>query len=458
MKRKKIVLIGFILIMTFSILTSCGESDFDNSINDKETSDVESLDKHQDDSDAESFDMNDKTVTLVELSSKGEIPYEYFNGGFFSYKTFNSYRYGNYADYFDTELFPYLYNSKYGFSDAEGNVVISERYDWVNLFSENKAFVRIDTTWKIIDLKGNELFTVPSGYDCNDALFQNGKAIITDCSNDLSILIIDENMRTKEIKKDGGNRLQAKAVNTPEFSGVFVYRLMSYSDSNSLNGYRYDYIYTLYDTVGNEIWSVTVPDNNAISDKLFDSLGNSLIISQKIDVIDTFIVRNSYLNVVNENGKWGLLDIKTGEIVIACNYDFVGPCSEGVVPVCRYGKWGYVDVNGNDVISPSFSFTGEFTGNRAFAISTENKPVVIDRTGKIIEEYDTSLDSVMNQFFPFSAETGISVIVRGRGSYEYSFTFITSTGQTLLNVNDCRIMYLSNKYIFVDGKMYKIVK
>jgi len=457
MKLRRILSSIIIICISLSMLSACNDSEDESSRWENEEEDAV-------------FATETKTATLVELASTGEIPYDYFCLGMWDYNLFNSYAYGNYADYFETELFPYYYNDKFGFADAEGNRVISERYDQVNFFSENKAFVKEGDNWKVIDTTGKELLTVPSEYNCNNIFFQNGKAIIpafipvdlgASLDTSLTYLIIYDNLQTQVIRKAAcynDSNSDVKVFNMPDFSGVLYFR----TEYNS----KYNHIYTLYDLSGNEIWSVSiamparyVEEIDTISGALFDSLGDKgQFVLEGIRPIDTFVAKNGYMNVVNENEKWGLLDLSTGQLAIPCNYDFVGPCSEGLVPVCSYGKWGYLDVNGNTVIEQTFTYTGEFCGNRAFALAEDGSPVVINKNGKVVSTYDITWASDMNQVFPYSEETGISVIVHGDKfglSYE-NFSVITTTGNTLLSMNGCKGFYISNKYLFIDGCMYEI--
>lgn len=468
MKKKRLLSAIVAIVMVFCTLTACGNSATTTPDQPNGEENIASENK--------SSKGKNKDVALLELSSTGEIPYEYFRCSMY-----NSYDYGDYANYFKTELFPFYYNSKYGFADAQGNIVIKEKYSDVNFFSEDKAFVEENGIWKVIDTKGNELFTVPSEYSCSNVFFKNGKAIIAQkikfdparhpYDDNLSVLVIDENMQIKEFKKDGGKQLEAKIINTPEFSGVLTYHLLSYPDETESTNYRYEYIYTLYNTSGEKVWGVTISSKNRssewsndsykISDKLFSSLGSPYTFEHEyITPLHTFIAKDGYMNVVNENKKWGLLDLKSGNLVIDYNYDFMGGYSDKVIPVCSYGKWGYVDIKGNSVISPTFNYTGQFANGRAFVITSDNKQAVIDKKGNIISEYNISWDRDFNQVFPFSEETGISVIVQGKkesGCFG-SVTIVTSTGQTLLSKTRCKTIYVSNNYIFFDGTMYEIQK
>ncbi len=56
---------------------------------------------------------------------------------------------------------------------------------------------------------------------------------------------------------------------------------------------------------------------------------------------------------VCRDGKWGYADAE-GDIVIDCRFEDAGAFANGCAPVCRDGKWGYIDRSGSFVIEPEF--------------------------------------------------------------------------------------------------------
>src|ERR1700750_2806145 len=59
--------------------------------------------------------------------------------------------------------FPVYLNKKYGFIDAQGQMVIEPRFDWVRRFSEGLAAVEENSQMKYIDVSGKAVITVPNG-------------------------------------------------------------------------------------------------------------------------------------------------------------------------------------------------------------------------------------------------------------------------------------------------------
>ncbi len=80
------------------------------------------------------------------------------------------------------------------------------------------------------------------------------------------------------------------------------------------------------------------------------------------------------LMAVRRGGKWGFLDIATGQEAIPCQYDSVGDFSEGLAAVWRIGQgWGYIDLFGTQVVPCKYSEAKPFHESRA-AVSTGEYP------------------------------------------------------------------------------------
>ncbi len=399
-----------------------------------------------------------KNITLKELTSTGEILYDDFALNQFTClnneKLYHFYNEDSYQS-LDTELFPFLYDGKMGYADVHGNVVIDAKYSYADCFSEGKAFVRDENgAYRIIDKTGKELITVPSAYDSyvnsivkgSGTIFKNGKAILftnlkTNGEYQIQALVINSNMRTSEftlsipIGTDGKN---IRVVNTPEFAGFVI----TYSSGSPLTKK-----YALYDLTGREVWRV--------------ECNNTIYIKNGLTDIDGFIAEGGYMNIVNESGKWGLLNLKTGQVQIQCQYDYLGAYSEGLIEICKYGKWGYIDINGNEVIKPAFLYANSFANGRAFVEKVDGKHAVIDKTGAVVAEFSTlgyanmtgkiSFETVT----PFTKGNGLAIITAG---YK-KFMIITSDGRVLHEGDHTgAAAYISDKYIFDGEKMYEIVK
>ena len=86
---------------------------------------------------------------------------------------------------------------------------------------------------------------------------------------------------------------------------------------------------------------------------------------------------------------WGFID-STGNLVIRARYDEVRAFSEGLALVRSKGRWGYINRTGQPAIPTTFRAAWPFTNGRARTQTDEGKFGFIDRDGNwiITAEYD----------------------------------------------------------------------
>ncbi|HNX21772.1 MAG TPA: WG repeat-containing protein [Bacteroidales bacterium] len=84
-----------------------------------------------------------------------------------------------------------------------------------------------------------------------------------------------------------------------------------------------------------------------------------------------------------EDGKTGLINTK-GEKQFHGKYDFIGDYSEGMCVVQKKDKYGFIDINGKNIIKTSFiNYPGNFSNGRA-SLEENNKLGYIDKTGNFV--------------------------------------------------------------------------
>ena len=97
-------------------------------------------------------------------------------------------------------------------------------------------------------------------------------------------------------------------------------------------------------------------------------------------------------------GKYGYID-KTGQIVIAPQFDLAYSFYDGLAQVEIDGKEGFIDKTGKMVIKPQVEYaSNKFSDGLAFVAFGEGKHGFMDKTGKIVVEYDYS-EAVDEVFF-----------------------------------------------------------
>jgi len=81
--------------------------------------------------------------------------------------------------------------------------------------------------------------------------------------------------------------------------------------------------------------------------------------------------------------KWAIIDAAGKSS--AQRYDEVGSMENGLAPVRRDGKWGYVDAKGAEVIAPTYEKAEPFfAGGEVAKVTLGGKMGLIDKTGKVV--------------------------------------------------------------------------
>ncbi len=383
---------------------------------------------------------NEKNVSLVKLQSNGDVDFDNiykFNGS-------ENFGYVEKSDYWldidDNEgLIPFIYKNNIGYINENGEVKIKNIYKDVAPFSEGKAFVQDTSQYDVtkllvIDTEGKNLFTYSTEENWSivnprNIVYKNNRAVFLERNLKYRLVILDENFNVSKIDTPFSVGFASdniySVINTPYFLGVLA-------DSSIMN------------EQGDIIWEADAND-------IEYHHGVSVTISEK------------YANVVNKDKKWGLMDVTTGKMVIDYSYDFMGVYSEGVIPVCNYGKWGLIDINGNQLAKNEYKYINTYSNGVAFAIDQNDHYCLIDKNGNV--KYDVNApiyNMTIYEVTPFN-KSGIAYIKAANNSY-----IISNTGECLIPGNEVDIklnrgIYASEKYVIaVDKKcraiLYKITK
>jgi hypothetical protein len=91
---------------------------------------------------------------------------------------------------------------------------------------------------------------------------------------------------------------------------------------------------------------------------------------------------------VGKDDKWGFID-RSGNIVVPIQWDGAQPFSDVLAPVRKDGKWGFIDRSGNIVVPIQWNGAQSFSDGLA-AVKNSEKWGFIDRTGAVVipVEYD----------------------------------------------------------------------
>ncbi len=426
-----------------SILLIVAVCSFISACNDNDSTSHKSSKKATSNSEETVNDGIKNSATLTKIDVEGVVKPENFN------------LHGSYYTSGTEDLYiPFEYNGKSGFCNQNGNPVIEN----LNYFEGNSGFNFSENTTIcrskvyqgginydcLIDKKGKKII------DLNCETFSdstNGERIVTFYDeNGISIGKIDKNHHLEKINIP--IRLGSTHFTTCYNGKGFQGAVFDCSDNNT------NYL-KLFGTDGKEI---TRYNFSKYKDGIEQVFGFNYSLYHSVKAI---FPQNGYVNIMNDNGQWGLMDLNTKKTVVECKYDYVGGYSDGVVPVCYYGTWGAVDKSGKEIIPcKSYKYIGNFIKGRAIAINENNKYCIIDKKGNIVSELDID-DS---EFFctEFTESTGIACLYK----YEKAY-IINRDGDILLEGNYAytssgpgMFLYMNDKYLVFndDSKSASVYK
>jgi hypothetical protein len=120
---------------------------------------------------------------------------------------------------------------------------------------------------------------------------------------------------------------------------------------------------------------------------------------QKVKMQYEVELRNDFIATYKEfvlGGKWGFIDVNGNEVV-PCKYAYVGYFHNGLAAVnmggktvvvnnrrgTKGGKWGYIDATGREIIPCKYDDVGVFNDNRAW-VKSKKSYGYIDETGNTV--------------------------------------------------------------------------
>jgi len=241
--------------------------------------------------------------------------------------------------------------TKWGYIDANGNMVISARFDDAQDFQKNGlAVVGSGGKYGVIDAAGR--FVVQPKYQWINP-FSEGRAVVND---EHGFRLINQE----------GNVLTRKAYSfiADMHGGRAVYNESAGGDGSS----RYGYL---------------------------DPEGHEVIAAQYLEAGD-FSAGKAVVNI--QENEYALID-RNGRRLATYPYAYVGPLGDGMLPFQKDagGKFGYIDEQGHVAIPAAFTSAFPFGHGRAIVNAAEDYQFrygVIDRQGQwvIRPEYDDIRD------------------------------------------------------------------
>ena len=394
-----------------------------------------------------------KEISLVEMQSTGEISYDKY------LTTLSPEHSMDYYSHISPEWFPFTYKGTCGYADANGKVMIRNTYTKASYFTENKAVVQTsDKIWHIIDTSGNVLLDFPSDIDftyTGQLVFKNGCLVAAQRYQSpkemrMKIISVDSSLTVSvkdvSLGQYGTNEFYSTcvyAVNTDEFKGIITY----YQAGNQNFGAK------VYDINGNLVYTYS-PE----ALKLTDQAVSGLALDKPEEIIEKLLfINDGYINVVNESGLWGIMDINTKEMLIDYKYDYIGKYADDLIVACSYGKWGCVNKNDEIKVEFQYAYIDSFNNGNAFAKKDDGSLCIIDTTGKTLAKYSDSnaligSSGALYRVCAFT-DSGVTIVCpKDNATDRY---VITNTGKVLGRFE--KVRYLSENYLVANDTLYRIV-
>lgn len=269
---------------------------------------------------------------------------------------------------------------KNGLYDASGKRILNTRYDYINTMSEGLRYVSINGgTRGFVDKTGEFVFTLNKDSFASD--FSEGLSS-ADGTN-------EDGVWQKFFLDTSGNIAftYSDKWNGSSFSeGLCLMRnedeLVGYLDRQGNVAIPFEYV--LFDHSGKSMTthsSTDFKDGMAVVIKQLPGTGEPVCRYGVIDTAGKELIPFDYTDIwylgeglfayqKETDGFYGLIN-KDGKIISKCVYENnYGTFSEGVVMMCRDGKWGGIDKNGKQVIPFEYSRLDAFSDG--FALSVKN--------------------------------------------------------------------------------------
>jgi len=224
-----------------------------------------------------------------------------------------------------TNRIPFYENGMYGICDTNFTIIVPAKFSMTSTYEFGFSKVGLEqghnTVYNFIDVNGKELCTEYMSSLPGD--FINGNAVI------------NRHGQSAIIDTSGNLILPFKYVRANSFKEGLA-------------------------TVACGFWKWGVVNTNGeeIIPCIYDGIGYYFL---------------EGINRVKQNGKWALIS-KTGNVFTPFEFDEIGEQSfasltiyNGIIPAKRFGKWGYINNIGEEIIPYYYCFASQFRNNYCVA-------------------------------------------------------------------------------------------
>lgn len=280
-------------------------------------------------------------------------------------------------------LFPFREGELWGYMDTLGNRVIEPVYPMAGFFTEGLAYAQIGDALGFINMSG-------------EVVIEPAYAAATNFHNGFASVMVDEDWMV--IDKNGDFTMETYFAKPMVFNnGLAKFKLEMglRSKYGFVNIYGDTVIYPQYEFVSDFSEGLCMATLDGSTYGYIDingewvvepsfSLGVLMKMNDEFDFSDKNF-KGGYVAIEKEE-KYGLMN-RNGEIVVPCQFDFLGQFGEGLIPARKDDKYGYINLEGKWIIQPIYS-SAELFQNGLAAVSTgpmfESKYGFINAKGEVV--------------------------------------------------------------------------
>jgi hypothetical protein len=439
------------------------------------------------------FELSDFSTEVMEKFLKTDVPFKS--------------RIRKDIELFDSIALPYSVNSKYGFMNEDGKVMIRHAFDFVGFFQEGLAIVALNDKYGFINKHGD--LQIPCRYesvgDFNNGLSivelkgkmgmidRNGRYLFECVYDDLGIF--SEGMVYASLNdKYGYYDINGKEVISHKFDDAYDFRdgiANVESDGkqsiiNQVGDYEiplayseiklyYDTLYTFeedgfYGIMNHKAQLFVEPIYTAISavhnglaiasiqDRVvyLDTLG-IMVIDNGYELYPNYILKGEFIDgvsIASKKGKYGRINLKD-EVVTEFKFENIGMGTDQF-PGQKEGLWGVFDSKGKVQVIPSYESL-EPSENGNYIASRNDTMCVIDSQGNTIVPFSFSeVESIGNDLFLVKQNEKVGVYKNEKliipvqydqiGVFDKDFLFLSKEGRLLYyNISNGELIELTDK-------------
>jgi hypothetical protein len=235
---------------------------------------------------------------------------------------------------------------KYGYLNPEGNVEIPAQFDQVQRFNEGLAAVKLNKKWGYIDPHGR--FVISPQFTWADPFYENRAFVSTTSSrygviNQNGVWLTPEKIKMKSAFVEGTALVLYEGEKTDKFG------LLDHTG-----------VFTAFPNIDSGSPSYLFKNG------LWPAYRVAMSQAKYQDTTET------YINALFGRGKHGFID-KQGNFVISPQFHEVTDFQFCAASVRVFEEWGLIDLNGEFILKPQFKYEPEYLGRGLVKVLVDRK-------------------------------------------------------------------------------------